>query len=260
MKTLNKSHITTRIQSFITENTFSSSLQQAISYSIGGKFFRSQLVYALGQDLKLNQNNLDSIAIAIELLHTSTLIHDDLPCMDNDNYRRKKPSCHRQFNEATAVLSGDTLQALSFLALSQAPNLNAGMIQVLANSFKKLCFGQSLDLMHAARSVTEHLNIIELKTSALMIACFRLPSMLKLSQNDSISLSRAGHHLGLAFQLQDDLKDSKDDPNSITHILSIDEINSMISKEFTACYQLIDQYLPESKKTIELIQKIQTRS
>ena len=100
-------------------------LFQAMHYSAtaGGKRIRPLFVYASGRALNLNEDHLDGIAVAIELIHTYSLIHDDLPSMDDDDLRRGQPSCHRKFDEATAILAGDALQALAFEILSAEPTL-----------------------------------------------------------------------------------------------------------------------------------------
>ena len=260
MATKVKHNIERLISSFILKNTARSDLQDAILYSIGGKFLRSQLVYLVGKELSINQNTLDYIAISIELLHSYTLIHDDLPSMDNDNFRRNKPSVHRQFNNATAILAGDTLQSLSFLALAKAPKATTEMIQLLANSSKILCEGQNLDLLQQANTIEEHFKLIQCKTSTLMATCLKLPAMISRSKETCDQLYKAGLHLGTGFQLQDDFKDQKNDPNSITKILSTSELHDLIDLEFEQSMDLLKSTLPNAKHTLSFFKKIKERT
>jgi farnesyl diphosphate synthase len=195
-------------------------LRDAMLYSAtaGGKRIRPMFVYASGRALNLDERSLDSIAVAIELIHTYSLIHDDLPSMDDDDLRRGQPSCHRQFDEATAILAGDALQALAFeiLAdddrLSRQPRQQIEIIRGLARACgaSGMAGGQVLDLASLGKEIPQQEleDIHAFKTGALIQVSTVAPAILATAtaeQNDS--LSRYGKATGLAFQVFDDLLD-----------------------------------------------------
>tara|TARA_X000000368_G_scaffold150825_1_gene118944 strand:- start:308 stop:1216 length:909 start_codon:yes stop_codon:yes gene_type:complete len=184
----------------------------------GSKFIRSLLVYSSGSAFKIPFKLLDQISIAIELIHTYTLIHDDLPCMDNDDVRRGSPSCHIAFSESSAILAGDALQSLAFEILSR-PKHNEipaetylKWVNYLASSIglTGVAGGQYLDLLINGQDVkTDELEeIYNLKTAHLIKPCIMLPLMLSNhSKNDKIykDLYKFGTLLGVSFQIKDDL-------------------------------------------------------
>jgi farnesyl diphosphate synthase len=195
-------------------------LLQAMHYSAvaGGKRIRPLFVYAAGRALGLNENELDSIAVAIELIHTYSLIHDDLPCMDDDDLRRGQPSCHRKFDEATAVLAGDALQALAFEILATDPVLGAkpqaqlAIILGLARACgaNGMAGGQVLDLASLGKEITqaELEKIHAYKTGALIQISTVAPAILTMAPpSHHNALSRFGQLTGLAFQVFDDVLD-----------------------------------------------------
>jgi len=195
-------------------------LLQAMRYSAmaGGKRIRPLFVYASGRALNLNEDQLDGIAVAIELIHTYSLIHDDLPSMDDDDLRRGQASCHRKFDEATAILAGDALQALAFEILAADPALSVEPKQQLAIilGLARACGangmagGQVLDLGSLGEEISqpELEKIHAFKTGALIQISTVAPALLALATADQISaLSRFGQLTGLAFQVFDDLLD-----------------------------------------------------
>ncbi|MDX2415869.1 MAG: polyprenyl synthetase family protein [Xanthomonadales bacterium] len=195
-------------------------LLQAMHYSAvaGGKRIRPLFVYASGRALNLNEDRLDGIAVAIELIHTYSLIHDDLPSMDDDDLRRGQPSCHRKFNEATAILAGDALQALAFEilagdpALSTDPQQQIAIILELAHACgaNGMAGGQVLDLASLGREISqsELEKIHAFKTGALIQVSTVAPALLAMAPEPQVSaLSRFGQLTGLAFQVFDDLLD-----------------------------------------------------
>ena len=195
-------------------------LLQAMRYSAvaGGKRIRPLFVYASGRALNLNEEKLDGIAVAIELIHTYSLIHDDLPSMDDDDLRRGQASCHRKFDEATAILAGDALQALAFEILAADPALGVDPKQQLAIilGLARACGangmagGQVLDLGSLGRDISqaELEKIHAFKTGALIQICTVAPALLAQATAKQISaLSRFGQLTGLAFQVFDDLLD-----------------------------------------------------
>jgi farnesyl diphosphate synthase len=195
-------------------------LLQAMRYSAmaGGKRIRPLFVYASGRALNLNEDRLDGIAVAIELIHTYSLIHDDLPSMDDDDLRRGQASCHRKFDEATAILAGDALQALAFEILAADPALSVEPKQQLAIilGLARACGangmagGQVLDLGSLGREISqpELEKIHAFKTGALIQISAVAPALLAQATADQVSaLSRFGQLTGLAFQVFDDLLD-----------------------------------------------------
>lgn len=195
-------------------------LREAMVYaaSAGGKRIRPLFVYASGRALNLEESTLDSVAVAIELIHTYSLIHDDLPSMDDDDLRRGQPSCHRRFDEATAILAGDALQALAFEILAADPTLLAkprqqtAIILGLARACgaSGMAGGQVLDLASLGRQIsqTELEEIHAYKTGALIQISTVAPALLTSATDEqNEALSQYGKLTGLAFQVFDDLLD-----------------------------------------------------
>jgi len=196
-------------------------IKEAIYYSLfpGGKRLRPLLVYLCGQLIAVNIETLDTIAAAIELTHCYSLVHDDLPAMDNDDLRRGKPSCHRAFDEATAILVGDGMQALAIdILLSYLPK-NLPMPQVIAvtRELTKACgpagmvSGQSLDLTELTNPEVSESALREihlLKTGKLILACIDMVLAAgNPAPNKANALRQFAGHLGLVFQMQDDYLD-----------------------------------------------------
>jgi geranylgeranyl pyrophosphate synthase len=195
-------------------------LHEAMRYSVlqGGKRVRPLLVYLAGKALNVPEAWLDSPACAIEFIHAYSLIHDDLPAMDDDVLRRGKATCHIAFDEATAILAGDALQTLAFYVLSHhdAPISAARRLQMLeilalASGSRGMVGGQAIDIA----SVGKVLNIAELenmhihKTGALIRASVKLGALTCPNMTDA-QLAQLDHYakcIGLAFQIQDDILD-----------------------------------------------------
>lgn len=192
-------------------------LHQAMRYSAlaGGKRIRPVLVYATGKTLGLEAEQLDPIAAAIECIHAYSLIHDDLPAMDDDELRRGRPTCHRAFDEATAILAGDALQALAFEILARGLPANRSSLAVI-NEIARACGsggmagGQALDLDAVGRQLDEASlkKMHGLKTGALIRASITGPCLLAGVNEQTLShLARYGDCIGLAFQVHDDILD-----------------------------------------------------
>ena len=196
-------------------------LHQAMRYSVlgGGKRVRATLVYASGQALGLDAEKLDGPACAVELIHAYSLIHDDLPAMDDDDLRRGKPTCHKQFNEAVAILAGDALQALAFHILAHDPSMiddaakRLEMVDILARASgsRGMAGGQAIDLAAEGQQLDlaqlENMHIH--KTGALIRASIGLGG-LSLADADAGHIAGLDHYakcIGLAFQIQDDILD-----------------------------------------------------
>lgn len=196
-------------------------LHQAMRYAVlgGGKRIRPVLVYATGSVVGATESRLDTPACAVELIHAYSLVHDDLPAMDDDDLRRGRPTCHKAFDEATAILAGDALQTLAFQVLAHAPALDVDpalrlrMIDTLAQASgsRGMAGGQAIDL----EAVGHDLDIAQLedmhihKTGALIRASVLLGALCA-PRLDEPRLERLDHYakcIGLAFQIQDDILD-----------------------------------------------------
>lgn len=202
-------------------------LGAAMRYSVfnGGKRIRPILVYATGQALQAPLARCDASAIAVELIHAYSLIHDDLPAMDDDDLRRGKPTCHIQFDEATAILAGDALQAAAFEVLLNSvdqiqPELQLALLKELARASggQGMVAGQMIDLA----SVGKTLNLAELenmhrhKTGALIIASVRMGAIVGQANADQLkALTDYAAAIGLAFQVQDDILDVESDTETL---------------------------------------------
>jgi geranylgeranyl pyrophosphate synthase len=200
-------------------------LHQAMRYAVlaPGKRVRPVLVYATASALGIDLERVDGAAAAVEIIHAYSLIHDDLPAMDDDDLRRGRPTCHREFDEATAILAGDALQALSFYIISHDPQMTDDaaarlqMIEKLAlfSGSRGMAGGQAIDLA----AVGKTLNIAELetmhihKTGALIRTCIQLVahSTNNLTRQQFKALDSYAKHIGLSFQVQDDILDVTSD-------------------------------------------------
>ncbi|WNK20463.1 polyprenyl synthetase family protein [Halomonas piscis] len=181
---------------------------------MGGKRLRPMLVYLAGQALGADAQALDAPAAAVELIHAYSLIHDDLPAMDDDDLRRGQPTVHRAFDDATAILAGDALQALAFevIAADGHPRLGA-LIHILASAAGRdgMVAGQALDMAAMGQSIdtavleTMHAH----KTGALIEASVRLGGLTAVCEDDPRleALGRYARAIGLAFQVHDDVLD-----------------------------------------------------
>ncbi len=201
-------------------------LRAAIRYSVlgAGKRLRPTLVYLTGESLGAPLERLDTPAASVELIHVYSLVHDDLPAMDDDDLRRGRPTCHRAFDEGTAVLVGDALQALGFAVLADGPmsgtpaETRLEMIRLLARATGTagMAGGQAVDLAAVGQTLTvaEIENMHRRKTGAL-IECSVLLGALAAGVTggrELAALRRFGAEIGLAFQIQDDILDVAGDP------------------------------------------------
>ncbi|OAI03148.1 geranyl transferase [Methylomonas methanica] len=207
------------------ENILPQTLHQAMRYSVldGGKRTRPLLTYATGQALGLSEDLLDAQACAVEFIHVYSLIHDDLPAMDNDDLRRGKPTCHKAYDEATAILAGDALQALAFDVLANDSAILAGaearvkMIAALtrASGSQGMVGGQAIDLGSVGRKLTlpELENMHIHKTGALIRASVNLAALSKpnLDADAAKKLDHYAKCIGLSFQVKDDILDVESD-------------------------------------------------
>jgi farnesyl diphosphate synthase len=192
------------------------SLHRAMRYSVlgGGKRVRPLLAYAAGELAEANPAAVDARAAAVELIHAYSLVHDDLPCMDDDTLRRGRPTCHVAFGEATALLAGDALQALAFgLLAADRPGDGAAACALLANAAgaEGMAGGQAIDLASTGASLS--LDALEtmhrMKTGALIRAAVRLGAACgrPLAAAEDAALDAYARAAGLAFQVVDDVLD-----------------------------------------------------
>ncbi len=193
-----------------------SRLHEAMRYAVlgGGKRVRAVLAVATGESLGAEARCMEPAACAVEFIHAYSLVHDDLPCMDDDNLRRGVPTCHRAFGEATALLVGDALQALAFEILARAPVSDSGeLVRVLAHASgsRGMAGGQAIDLESVGRTLTlEQLENMHLhKTGALIRASVRLGALCAGARDPEIldRLDEYARCIGLAFQIRDDILD-----------------------------------------------------
>ncbi len=205
-------------------------LREAMRYSVlgGGKRLRPLLVYLTGESLGAPLERLDAPAAAVELIHAYSLVHDDLPAMDNDDLRRGRPTCHKAFDEATAILVGDSLQALAFELLAGDGTLGATeavtrltMIRVLADRIgtRGMAGGQAMDLGAVGRrlSLAELEAMHRRKTGALIEASVLMGAAAAgLREGPTFDALRVlASEIGLAFQIQDDILDVAGDPDAL---------------------------------------------
>lgn len=202
-------------------------LHDAMRYSVlnGGKRVRPLLIYAAGECLNIDTRLLDAPAVAIELIHAFSLVHDDLPAMDDDDLRRGRPTVHKQYDEATAILAADALQPLAFSVLADMDHAPRGaaikVVRLVAEACGSLGMtgGQSIDLaaegVSLSREELEHMY--SLKTGALIHASIYSACLLKdgLSVEDAAALDRFGRDIGIAFQIKDDILDIEGDTDVI---------------------------------------------
>ena len=196
-------------------------LHQAMRYGllIGGKRMRPYLAYITGEALGANLADLDGIAGALECIHAYSLLHDDLPAMDNDDLRRGQPTCHKAFDEATAILAGDSLQTLAFDILAnhnfskaiQPKQIKLIQQLVSASGYQGMCGGQALDLAATNQQIDlaklEKLHL--LKTGALLEASVLMGAecATQVTEKDKEALKKYARLIGLAYQVQDDIID-----------------------------------------------------
>lgn len=207
------------------ETQLPAKLHQAMHYCVldGGKRMRPMLTYCTGKALGIEPEELDGPACAVEFIHVYSLIHDDLPAMDDDDLRRGKPTCHIAFDEATAILTGDALQALAFKVLADDPSIRADsesrlkMITMLAKASgsQGMVGGQAIDLESVGTMLTlpELENMHIHKTGALIRASVNMATLAKpgIDPNKAEGLDHYAKCIGLSFQVKDDILDEESD-------------------------------------------------
>ena len=236
-----------RINAFLAkflEKNYSEStlLVDALSYSLlsGGKRIRPLLSYATAEALGVDLDQADYVAASVEMIHAYSLIHDDLPAMDDDDLRRGKPTCHVKYGDAVAILAGDALQAMAFEVLSQVdaePKVVVKMIQMLSLSCGAvgMAGGQALDLEseNLTLDMAQMDNIHQLKTGALISASIEMTGLLFTGFSDGqklaflkLALKQYAYGFGMAFQIIDDVLDVIGDEAEIGKPVGSDESNN----------------------------------
>ena len=213
-------------------------LHHAMRYAVlgGGKRLRPVLVYAAGSALGAAPGALDASAAAVEIIHAYSLVHDDLPAMDDDALRRGRPTCHVVFGEAMAILAGDALQALAFEVLAadktHDPGIQVEMLRTLAGACgsQGMAGGQALDLAAVGASLSPDAldRMHEHKTGALIRASVRLGAF-AAGCTDAATLAALdayGHAIGLAFQIRDDILDVEGDSATLGKTAGKDAANA----------------------------------
>ncbi len=205
------------LSSICSESHQQSELKNVMSYCVlaGGKRFRPILTYTTARLYNVDLVKVDTSACAVELIHIYSLIHDDLPAMDDGDIRHNQPSCHKTFGEAQATLAGDGLQALAFEVLTRdesiEPNIRIELIQLLAISAYEMAEGQSIDLSVVNKTVDiELLNQMHQKKTGSLISCaVKFGTLLNtnIDSKDIDILDSYSNNIGLAYQVQDDVLD-----------------------------------------------------
>lgn len=224
------------------ENSKPEPLHQAMRYSVlnGGKRIRALLTYLTGELLDADKDALDIAAAAIELIHAFSLIHDDLPALDNDDLRRGKPSCHKAFGEYTAILAGDALQSMAFELLARLRKHHSvheksclQMIEILSHAIgsKGMAGGEYLDLALKDLTEKEDTKILEtiykLKTSQLIFASVMFGLLVANCEDKNILLNMTHFaiYLGIAFQIHDDVIEIESDTATLGKSNTSDQDN-----------------------------------
>jgi len=223
------------------DNIFSSgiapktSVSEAMKYSLdaGGKRIRPSLVMEFCRVISGDYKESINAAVAIEMIHTFSLIHDDLPCMDDDDFRRGKPSCHKKFGEAIALLAGDALENLAFRVIISSDyddKTKSCLISEISDATAKMIDGQIRDLLFLERtdiSEDDLLEMYSLKTCALIECSAVMGCICGGADKNELMLAREyAHNLGLAFQIRDDILDVIGDEKELGKPIGSDADNN----------------------------------
>ncbi len=259
----------------------SCTISEAMAYALeGGKRFRPRIIFAITEGMGISQEKAYDAALSLELIQTYSLIHDDLPAMDNDNMRRGKPSLHKAYREDIAILTGDQLLTDSFRVISSSKEYSdsckVNIIKALSTyaGMDGMIYGQLLDVTADDKHIDKDslFEIQDNKTGGLFkIACL-IPMYIKGEDNEAYYI-RLGSMIGQIFQNQDDLfdmikteeemgknlSDAKNNKGTALSIYSIDELKSLIEKEFTKLEDFLEDASFDTTKLKELLYKLKTR-
>ena len=238
-------------------------IKKALLYfaKTGGKRIRPFLLYYMGSFLNIKPSLLDDFALSIECVHLHSLIHDDLPSMDNDDYRRGRLTVHKKFDEATAVLAGDMFQVLSVKTLAESKYLSASQkvnsIEMLskANGMEGLIAGQSLDIYMKKNSTIKQIEeMYLLKTGALFSLCFNLLLNVKnLNVSKKRELKIIGNTIGKIFQVTDDMLDRWGNEREVGKKIKKDSKKASIAYKLSRieCSKYLKHIQNKNYKTME---------
>ncbi len=261
------------IDKLLPEDFTDSKLMQAMRYSSlsGGKRIRPFLVLATSNMLGIDFRNSLNAAAALEFIHTYSLIHDDLPAMDDDDFRRNQPSCHKQFDEATAILAGDGLLTLAFEILSDEKTHRDSMVRceliktlAKASGFRGMVGGQAIDLEKANQKIDEQelIKLHLLKTGELFMAATQFGAIIGgASESEKTALRLYASSLGLAFQIKDDILDynendsnkTKNDNVSIVDIIGIKQAQERLESLRWQAISHLQIFGDKAKLLIDLV-------
>lgn len=260
-----------------------SDIRSAMLYAIAdGKKFRPSLLFSVLDSFGIDRKYGYACALALEMVHTYSLIHDDLPCMDDDDLRRNKPSVHKAFGEAEAVLAGDGLLTESFLCICNDKYLNSDQkihaIAILARmaGASGMIYGQFLDMRAENKtdiSMDELFDIDDHKTGCLFQCAFLLGMIIVKDVDNQDFYMTIGKKIGRIFQIQDDLfdktrsskqtgksnSDIDNNKSTIFSLMGIGEIEKMLEREFDDIYDLLDHQTFDTRYIRDIICKIQKR-
>lgn len=254
------------MQELIDSSEMPKRLRDAMAYSLeaGGKRIRPALVYAVLETYGMSLERGREVAASLEMVHTYSLIHDDLPAMDDDDLRRGRPTNHRQFDEATAILAGDALLTDAFRILTQMPLSALDIVEIirifgLAAGSSGMVGGQLDDMLAEKRNdvtLEELQSIHERKTGALLVYALEAGAILAgASMEDRMHLKQFGRHLGIAFQIQDDILDVIGDEETIGKRVGSDEFNDKTTYPkllgLEGAKQALDQEVEAAQAAIE---------
>ncbi len=260
-----------------------SRVRDAMEYSLcaGGKRIRPTLLYLAAEGYGLDSRAADAYACALEMIHTYSLIHDDLPAMDNDDLRRGMPTCHKQFDEATAILAGDGLLTYAFSVCAAADteaSIKSACIGVLADmaGAAGMVLGQCYDLDEDFKQDFEALRTVhKYKTGCLLTAPLLMGCILASHDEDRELWQQIGIDLGLAFQIQDDIfdvrlteeefgksiSDARNDKKTSISMLGIEKCEALMNELYGSVIRRLDEvkdFDPSAMK--EFVRKVQYRN
>ena len=277
-----KNRIKVLIETELSKINKTNRLIESVKYSLNnqGKCIRSALLYEIGSSLNASLEQLDVAAVAIELIHTYSLIHDDLPSMDNDTIRRGQNTLHIEFDEATAILAGDSILTLVFEILSRTnqhlkPETQIKLINTTAQriGYQGMCSGQSLDLHPPANIDIKYLKQSHrLKTSYLIICAAELACIIGGASSEKTKhIIDFADKIGLAFQIQDDIldlqantkqigKDScsdiKNNRNTYPKVIGLEQSTALAQKYILEANQIIKEINLNTDFTQQLLEFI----
>lgn len=258
------------LQKFFNEKKafYPKKLADAMEYSLfsGGKRIRPVLSFLVADFLDINRNKIIDLAIALELIHNYSLIHDDLPCMDNDDYRRGKLTSHKVFGEDFATLAGDALLNLAYETILETVSKDnklfiSALILAKCAGAEGMIGGQADELDFVNSEAKDILDMYIKKTAMLFKAAVLLPAYLHINEAVYNDLQKYGEKLGLIFQLTDDLLDAdQNEENTYLSIAGKEGTHSLIAKLNNEIKDLLSKYADKAHILIELAEYISARN